>query len=95
MRLCGHETFGSSLCRDIDVRLALEVVKRVALHSVAVVLNFRFAPLLVLSGSLPLIKLGAVLGRSPRKAGGGFEAVQSADPSAVWQLHRVSEFTLR
>ena len=43
MRLCGHETFGSSLCRDIDVRLALEVVKRVALHSVAVVLNFRFA----------------------------------------------------
>ena len=55
MRLCGHETFGSSLCRDIDVRLALEVVKRVALHSVAVVLNFRFAPLLVLSGSLPLI----------------------------------------
>ena len=75
--------------------LALEVVKRVALAFSCLKLFLICALLLVLSGSLPLIKLGAVLGRSPRKAGGGFEAVQSADPSAVWQLHRVSEFTLR
>ena len=38
--ICGHETFGSSLEGDVDVRLALEVVKRVALHSVAFVFEF-------------------------------------------------------
>ena len=59
----------------MDRELALEVVKRVALAFSCLGLILIFAPLLVLSGSLPLFKLGAVLGRSPRKAGGGFEAV--------------------
>ena len=67
--------FGSSLLGDLDRELALEVVKRVALAFSCLSLILIFAPLLVLSGSLPLFKLGAVLGRSPRKAGGGFEAV--------------------
>ena len=69
------------------------VVKRVALHSVAliflvnIVLSFCFcAAYLFFSGTLPYFKLGAVLGRLPRKAGKSFETVQSVALTAVWPL---------